>query len=264
MIPDFYVFDTEFAASIITNIENLGFNVFVSGKCDETWLRERFVNRNRYLIFWDFHRNVHLGDLEFEAPLLIISVPQDYDHWEYVAGWIQTEVFKLDLTYSLEPLGFEKPSTQKREYTPGGEEAIVDGLKSHIISTPPTAIDKMRAYTFNSHYDEVMDIKYYEVVAPSSPIPFTVVIYAFSKKDDSWFFSDIYACNAWGRNMMESRHDFSFLQEVWKYLELPGQFTMDVVKRRVDACYLDRVKDISELEAEPSVYRRSMKSVMEM
>ena len=63
---------------------------------------------------------------------------------------------------------------------------------------------------------------------------------------------------------MECRYDFHFLTVLWNHLNLPGEFTMDIVKRRVDACYPDRVKDINELEAEPSVYRRPMLDVIAM
>lgn len=266
MIPDFYVFDTNEAAELITNIESLGFNAFFSAKSDYNWLAERFINPRRYLLFWDAHRYGHIDHNSIDAPMLAISLPEEYVKWEEVATWIQVEIFKLplELEFNFKYLKFEKPATQKRVYNPPGEKKIIEGLESHVMSIPPDEIDLKNGYSFDCFYDEILDIKYYEVLAPSSPTPFTVVVNQFSSKNDSWFFSDIYASNAWGRNMMESRYDFSFLQALWVHLKLPGEFTMDIVKRRVDSCYPDRVKTLAELEAEPSVYRRPMKDVMGM
>lgn len=266
MIPDFYVFNTPKASDLITNIEVMGFNAYVSGKSDDTWLSERFTNPKRYILFWDEDRYGHVGDYPFEEPILCISLLEDYDDWANVVTWVHCEIIRLFPSGNITPemLNFQLPSTQRREYNPPGEEVIIDGLKSHVLSTPPDEIDLKKGYSFNSFYDELYDVKYFEVYSPSSPTPFTVVVYAYSRKDDSWLFSDIYASNAWGRNRMESRYDYDFLRVLWKHLCLPGEFTMDVVKRRVDACYPDRVKNLDSLETEPSVYRRPMAEVMNM
>ena len=166
MIPDFYVFNTPYAAEIIKNIESIGFNAFVSSKSDHSWLAERFINKNRYLVFWDPDRYGHLEEEYLDDPLLVISLPEDCKDWGLVARWIQAEIFNLmEETSALELLGFEKPETQKRDYTPPGEEVILDGLKSHVLSIPPAEIDLKDGYSFQCFYDEFYDVKYYEVIA---------------------------------------------------------------------------------------------------
>lgn len=264
MIPEFFVFNTEKAAELIKNIEYIGFNVFVSGKSDEYWLSERFTNPKKYLLFWGPYEFGHVGDIT-GTPLLCISLQEEKDNWCNVIKWIQSEIFREQGTViTVEELDFQCPSTQRREYTPPGEEVVIDGLKSHVVSYPPQEVDLKKGYSFDSIYDETYDVKYFEVYSPSSETPFTVVVNNYSKKDDTWLFSDIFASNAWARNNMESRYDFHFLTVLWKHLGLPGEFTMDVVKRRVDACYPDRVKDLKDLEPEPQVYRRPMAEVMGM
>ena len=264
MIPEFYVFKTEKAAELIKNIEYIGFNAFVSGKSDEYWLRERFTNPKKYLLFWDPNRFGNVGAYN-DTPLLCISFQEEYDNWVDLVVWIQAEIFKeKESEITVEDLDLQRPATQRREYVPPGEEVVIDGLKSHVVSYPPQEVDLKKGYSFDSIYDETYDVKYFEVYSPSSETPFTVVVNNYSKKDDTWLFSDIFASNAWARNNMESRYDFHFLTVLWKHLGLPGEFTMDVVKRRVDACYPNRVKDIKDLEPEPQVYRRPMSEVMGM
>lgn len=265
MVPEFYVFDTSQACKIILNIEYIGFNAFVCEKGLPS-LTERLINPKRYRVFYgEDYCCGFLGDYEHETPLLCISVDEDIDKWDDIIIWTKRVIMDGgNSEITAEDLRFERPFTLRREFKPPGEEVVIDGVKSHVLSIPPANIDLKDGYDYHSFYDEIMDIKYYEIKSPSSETPFTVVVYNFSKKDDSWLFSDIYASNAWASNNMECRYDFHFLTVLWKHLNLPGEFTMDVVKRRVDACYPDRVKDINELETEPAVYRRAMLEVIGM
>lgn len=267
MFVDFYAFPSEKALQIVTKIESIGFNVFVSDDPSMSWLNLHFDNEKRYRLYYDMFEIVG-GTKEsypFEKPILAISATEDGTKWEEVDDWVKGFIFNEHTTsLSTNELGFDKPSVQRRKSEKIGEETVIDGEKVFVLSTPPSDIDLKNGYKFQCHHDEMLDTKYYEVIAPSSETPFTVVVYNFSKKDDSYFFSDIWASNAWGRNRMESRYDYDFLVALWKHLKMPGEFTMDVVKRRVDACYPDRVKDINELESEPTVYRRAMSQVTEM
>ncbi len=250
MVPDFYVFDTNQACNLIINIEYLGFNVYVCEKGLSS-LTERLTNENRFRVFCS----------EDLVPTFCIVVDEDI----LEESWVKTVLINGgSSTTKPEDFNFQRPFTLKREYKPPGEEVIIDGIKSHLLSTPPADIDFKGGYNYHSFYDETLDIKYYEIKSPSSETPFTVVVNNFKLKDDSWLFSDIYASSAWASNNMECRYDFHFLTVLWKQLKLPGEFTMDVVKRRVDACYPDRVKTVNDLESEPSVYRRSMLEVIGM
>ena len=264
MIPDFYVFSTNEACTLIKNIENNGFNAFV---CEGiNWLAERLTNPKKYRLIFNVDRWELLQDgIQHDCPFLCISLDEEVEDWTDIMTWVNRVIIDGGSSeITAEDLNFQRPITLRREYNPPGEEVIIDGVKSHVLSTPPADIDLKNGYNYCCFYDEALDIKYYEVISPSSETPFTVVVNNFSKKDDSWLFSDIYASNAWGRNNLESRYDFHFLTVLWKHLKLPGEFTMDVVKRRVDACYPDRVKDLNDLESEPTVYRRAMREVIGM
>lgn len=267
MIVDFLVFDTPKAAFIINALEQEGFNVYASNNASESWLKKRYINEKRYRLYFDMFEVVSgkCGDYPYETPIFAISVPEDYDEWLNVDLWVKGGIFKeFENSITTQDLNFDKPSTQHRVSQTIGVETVIDGVKSNVLSTAPSDIDLKSGYKYQCYYDEPFDTKYYEVIAPSSETPFTVVVYNFSKKDDTFLFSDIYASNAWGRNRMECRYDYDFLVALWQHLGLPGEFTMAVVKRRVDACYPDRVKKVEDLETEPSIYRRPMSEVMNM
>lgn len=265
MIPDFYVFNTDKAAELIKTIEETGFNAFVSGKSDYEWLKKKFTDPKKYLIFWSPEKYGHVEDNIHDTPLFCISLQEEYIKWNEVIKWVQSNVFKQqDYNVDLCDLDFTLPAIQHREYLPPGKNILYNGVTQYVSSYPPEKIDLKKGYSFNSIYDELLDVKYFEVYSPSSETPFTVVVNNYSKKDDSWLFTDIYASNAWASNNMECRYDFHFLTVLWKHLCLPGEFNMDIVKRRVDACYPDRVKDVNDLQSEPQVYRRPMAEVMGM
>jgi len=80
----------------------------------------------------------------------------------------------------------------------------------------------------------------------------------FSSRGDEYFFSDVYGSKAWDSNRMECRYDFLFLQNLWSHLGLDGEFTMDVLKKRVDRCYPGEGR---VAESEPIVYRSHLEDV---
>lgn len=257
MFADFYVFSSPFAGRLIQAIEDRGYNVYYRKEYSAKWKIERFTNENRFRFYSLEYDQLVVSDT---CPLLCISVEEDYDSWENVNHWVQT----LLGTEPPNDLDFEKPPAMKREYIPLGESTIIDGKQAHVLSIPPDDVDLKNGYSFNSFYDSVFDVKYYEVIAPSSETPFTVVVYNFSKRDDSWFFTDIFASSAWACNQQNCRYDIQFLCALWKHLGLVGEFNFELLKRRVDSCYPDRVKNLDELNPEPSVYRRPMADVIEM
>ena len=263
MFADFTVFPSKQAASIVNRIDTQGYYAYFSNDASLGWLEERLINPKRYRLFYEGDIIDEVGKRPLEPPLLAIKTLEDYDDWDRVCDWVCATILS-DGVVTAPMQFFERPTRLKLESNIPGEERLVDGIKSHVLSIPPDPIDLKSGYEFDSYYDEALDTKYYSVIAPSSEVPFTVVVYHFSCKDDSYFFSDIYASSAWAANRLDCRYDFTFLQQLWKHLGLPGEFTMDVVKRRVDACYPDRVTDPDDLEPEPSVYRRSMADVMKM
>jgi len=101
-------------------------------------------------------------------------------------------------------------------------------------------------------------VKLFEVKRPRTEKPFTVLVDCFSQRGDEYFFSDVYGSKAWDSNRMECRFDFLFLQNLWTHMGLDGEFTMDVLKKRVDRCYPGEGR---VAESEPIVYRSPLESV---
>lgn len=260
LIPTFTVFDTEYSLEIITMLEKEGFFPMYNGTVDRDgamYLFKDFKKSRLYRLdglIWEL-----FDEYEYCMPLLAIRFEEDVSdtEWLDIMRWLTA----TKNNYPPNETIMEKPITVRKEIILAGTPRVIDGLKVTVISTPPDNIDLKEGYSFRKFHDEAQNTMYYEVFAPSSDIPFTVVVPEYSAKSDVWFFSDIYACNAWDSNRLTGRFDFTFLQELWKYLKLPGEFTMQVVKDRVDACYPGRCKGVMPTP-EPIVYRRSLNKVI--
>jgi len=275
IIPTFTVFDTFISSEVITKIENQG-HVCVYNNCEKDRIYHLFPNEQTFKVFYinkiGLIQVSMMNSSEYKnmysTPNFAISFeePVSKDMWECIRIWC-TVVFygnNNDIENSFETANkfMVKPSIQKQENVLQGTPRVVDGLKSTVISMAPSKIDLKEGYFFQKMYDEGSDIMYYEVIAPSSELPFTVVVVNYSQKDDSWFFSDIYGCYSWDSNRMGCRHDYQFLVFLWKALKLPGEFTFEVVKKRVDGCYPSRCLPGILAQAEPIVYRKSLSQVV--
>jgi len=128
-----------------------------------------------------------------------------------------------------------------------------------VISMAPEALPSVdEPYSFRCKLFEEYDVKLFEVKRPRTEKPFTVLVDCFSSRGDEYFFSDVYGSKAWDSNRMECRYDFLFLQNLWSHLGLDGEFTMDVLKKRVDRCYPGEGR---VAESEPIVYRSHLEDV---
>lgn len=269
----FDVFDTEYSLNAITKLEKEGYSCFYNSKADFNFIKAHYSNNNTHTLYW-LHNGVLISckssEIEItcgEESLPIFAVlfneEVNSDEWDIVNHWLRyVFMYGPKPPKDIVSKTILKPITTKRSYTPDGEYVIVEGLPGTCLSIPPQDIDLKNGYEFKRYFDEGGDTMYYEIISPSSPIPFTVVVKDFHSKSDEWLFSDIYASNAWASNRMECKYDFVFLQELWKHLKLDGEFTMDVVKRRVDACYPDRCAPGVLPSPEPLVYRRSIDQVV--
>lgn len=131
---------------------------------------------------------------------------------------------------------------------------LIDGV---VVSLKPD-LKPVGAYFLDTRYIDYLDIKVYQVTKPEC-LPFTIVVRDWSRKGDKYFFSDIYGSLDWDKNRTSDRFDFPFLQETWRGM-LPGEFTMDVVKDRIEEC-TPRVGHLPE--AEPEIYRVGLDDVVE-
>jgi len=137
---------------------------------------------------------------------------------------------------------------------------LIDGV---VVSMKPD-MEPVGAYFLDTRYIEDLDIKVYQVTK-TGVVPFTIVVRDWSKKGDKYFFSDIYGSNDWDKNRTSDRFDFPFLQDQWKVMGLDGEFTMQVVKDRIEECTpsADKIKMGILPEAEPEIYRKCIDSVVD-
>jgi len=137
-------------------------------------------------------------------------------------------------------------------------ERLVHDVEPVISMAPEELASVDEPYSFRCKLYEEYDVKLFEVKRPRTEKPFTVLVDCFASRGDEYFFSDIYGSKAWDSNRMECRYDFLFLQNLWGHLGLDGEFTMDVLKKRVDRCYPGEGRIA---ESEPIVYRSPLESV---
>jgi hypothetical protein len=246
MIPSFVILDRE-SGELVKKIEGLGFSTFFREYQGPEWFMDQFPDNGTSSLSHD------------KKFVITFAETVSSEIWVKIWEWLENQFEGKGEECVLENFVIERPSTQHRDYFPPGEVKEIDGEKVHVLTHPPEEID-LGNYSYKDYYDEAIDTKYYEVVAPGREIPITVVVANFSSKSDVFLFSDIYACNAWDSNKTYCRYDFLFLKKLWHHLGLEGEFGIEVVKRRVDACYPDRCGGV--LEAEPVVYLKSMDFVI--
>lgn len=232
MIPTIYVFSEEW----IQPWESVGYQVFFDQvhQNDEEWFR-RQLKGNFLLVTMDGERFI---DKVVPGPyryFIVVPEPVTEEMWEEVQG-------------PGEVSWFDKPDVLK-----GGNDV-------KCVSHPPQYEPITEPYEFETYYIEERDTMLYTVKRPGTAEPYTVVVFPWKEKGHEAFFTDIYGARSWDHNRMECRFDFSFLQECWKRLHLPNEFTIDLVKEKIARCY---PREGIIPEAEPKVYRRGWQEVVE-
>ncbi len=112
-------------------------------------------------------------------------------------------------------------------------------------------------YSVESIHIENQDICVIQVEKPFCDLPYTVVIHEYSKKGLKSFFTDLYSCYSWG----VSTKDYVFLKNLWVNWAMEGEFNLDqMLLEATRRCFPD---ENGVIEAEPKVYRRPMKDVVE-
>jgi hypothetical protein len=189
-----------------------------------------------------------------------------------------------------------KPIVQRVDTKPvDGEYVNLFGVEGILTSIKPEYPKLDKPYSIRQHYIQpikkediivVPDIMIYEVTRPNTILPFTVVIKDFATHGIQRLFTDLYGSEDWDVNRTTSLFDFSFLQKLWRNLNLPGEFNTYLVKDRVDRTYPGRCicspvetrnKDTvcpnpdprnpdhcmnRAPDREPTIYRRSLEHVV--
>lgn len=98
------------------------------------------------------------------------------------------------------------------------------------------------------------DVMLYEVTKPHVDQPFTAVIFNFSQRGHTPFFSSLFICSQWGT----TQTDIDFLHKAWNLLEMEGPFDIhEIMHRGVSECFPSPTNGYTP-SAEPIVYRRTM------
>ena len=193
--------------------------------------------------------------------------------WHGIKKWAEieilnfnTEMFKTDEHLTIDRF-MSRIDKQIKEYIPLGDDIVFEGKKGKVFRNKPD--DDRPEYQYRCRYIASIDTKVYEVTRSNSKLPFVVVIKNFvsgeklgRKYNDELFFADIYASNDWDSNRVDCKYDFTFLKNLWKKMNLPGEFTMKFVQDRIDECYIDRIPKGEAPRVEPTVYRRDMDMVI--
>jgi hypothetical protein len=231
MIPTIYVFEPQW----VKPWEDAGYQIFydhLHGN-DEEWLK-RQLKGDYLLVNTDGERFINfIGDGPFRY-FVLFSEPIPTEWWEEVqpgpVSW------------------FDRPEVLKAE----------NGVES--ISQPPEYEQIKEPYEFEMQYCDPRDTMLYSVRRPGTDEPYTVVVEQWTKKGHEAFFTDIYGARSWDQNRTNCRFDFTFLQKIWKHLQLPGEFSIQLVKEKIERCY-PRPGQVPE--PEPVVYRRPIREVLQ-
>ncbi len=230
-----WVFDSPHKTELLNFFITQGYAPYYDAKhrYDQGWL-DRVEPNRMYDKFEEYEECV-------TAPSVLIVGNFTGQEWDIIKDWLNGVIEHQQVL--LPPFKL----TQGNDIAP-------------LVSIAPEFTPVKGEYGFSLELLE-NDIMLYEVTRPGTKLPFCVVVHDWAKKGHEYFFSDIYGSNSWDANRRECRFDYLFLQNVWHHLKMPGEFTMNVVKKRVDGCYPDRLLEGVAPEGEPVVYRNTINQV---
>lgn len=264
--PVITIFKTVNSSKLVDLFESLGYAPYINYTADYGWLKKELVGAYHcYSIYNDCVYSYKVDDidpLEYVTPAFAFSFSSDIN-WRSLNAWLNHIILNIKTNYDISWL--DKAIVQKVSNVSGDLKLFeIDGFGvGSVEHIPPTPLDTFGTYEFKKFYFEAIDTMFYEVVRPGTVVPFTVVVVSFSLKGHEYFFTDIYASNAWDYNRRECLYDFNFLKALWSnFFKLPGEFNMELVKARIDRCTPEKLSEGVAPEAEPLVYRRAMDVVI--
>lgn len=236
----------------------LGYATFVDSlhKYDYNYLYRNAINAKFYIqdneALYDFDRNDLKEDMSLSPDFVIIfhddKIVSSND-WKNIHQYLEEHLTDsmIDMTNTMkvhEVMG--KPLEMKSE--------AINDIKEEFENLKC----KNDFYDLNTRFLEDEDIMLYEVVKPFTDLPYTSITRNYSKKGHKPFFTDLFICQSWG----VARADIMFLKSCWTFLQMVGEFNLDVLlKEATDKC-LPSENNIPE--PEPEVYRRDINSVIKI
>ena len=258
-IPVIRVFRDD--ASIIEKFKQHGFICFYdhAHNGDRRWL-EQYYEDSEWRGFVKSFIWEMLDDTG-EFPDFVISFDSMCEitkrDWGVIYEWIQQLLDDKQIDPSIqEAIGLlldKPPVLTANTFSESGGSKLI----------PPDHKLLKSAYEFRYLVNDEMDVGVYEVIRPGS-LPFTVVVWPFSEKGHTYFFTDICAVDGWCRSYNYHRYDFWFMQQVWKQL-MGGELTTDIfdslLEKRTASCYPTKTNPLPS--PEPMVYQKNMDDVIE-
>lgn len=260
MIPTITVFvspkPTDQENDIVKRFVELGYTPLVDAlhKKTHSWFANNVKNTPHKLFtferqnvyFYEVH-DLHV-DMDF-TPHIMIHWNEDYEieeeKWRWIREWL---VYKFYTCYDF--MDYMTEDIEKAEKLMQKPMLQTKALQAEIVEK------HQDCYSFKTHYVEDKDAMLYEIRKPNTDLPYTSVIRKYTERGHRAFFPTLYICQSWG----VSRYDLPFLSYIWKQLELPGDFDMDVMlKEATEKCY---PSSTGIPEPEPEVYRRNIEDVL--
>lgn len=125
-------------------------------------------------------------------------------------------------------------------------------IETQTLELKDDVVTHKNNYDFRTIYIEGRDCMIYEVCKPFTDVPYTTAIFNFKESGHLQFFSALFTIGSWGI----CREDMDFLFNVWKHLNMPGEYNIEkIIKEAIAECDHGKV--------EPRVYRRTIEQVLE-
>lgn len=245
-------------ALIYSRLRSMGFSVMADAvHTKASWFRENYPGKNHRAFYLDPFLIGLVKDINFEimgVPDFIVWFSEnselDQTKWGVVAAYLQVclnggecpeptiTAAKAFLGTHITPICLAQPQEVVGE----------DGL---------TVVRDMNDYYYQFHdYKFPGDKVIYSVQKPYVKDPFTIVIEDFSKDNGRRFFTDLFACPEWGRDLMDN----TFLSQLWEELKMDGPFNINDLLKARTAEFMPNGEDCPLVE--PRVLRKSISDIV--
>lgn len=214
---------------------------------DEAFLKSNYKNA-RFFFLSDFLSTCTPEELTFIKPDFVVCFNEEEPVSEL--DWIYIERY-------LESLFLPSIQTDSAVLEKGKALLSVYYTPPALLTPPENNVPRASEHyeVFSTHLKEY-DVMVIQVEKPFCDLPYTVVIYEFSKKGLRKFFTDLFISQSWG----VARKDYEFLAELWKHWQMEGEYDLDkMLREATQRCF----PDSEQPEAEPVVYRRPIENVLE-
>jgi hypothetical protein len=110
-------------------------------------------------------------------------------------------------------------------------------------------------YSFETKQIEEADLMICQVNKPKVR-PFTVILSSFNTEGYTRLFTDLFACDDWGR----CETDIKFLKDLWAHLKMVNEFDIEaLLKTATEGCYPN---ESGLIYSEPVVYRKTIEEIL--